>query len=195
MIMEFEDSPILNDLAYVSVISFASDARRHAGPALAKDGIVLEPLPSPGGLTDFAKMLRCVRESLTRDLSELRSQSCDIKVPIVFVLTDGVPQTTYDAVQPDSQWLPELRKLHAVSVPRPGGERACHVVAFGVGGADRRVLCLLKSAQAEAFLVTGDPVEATRKAMSAILRSVSSSTERGDLVVKAPAGTESLQCG
>lgn len=194
MITEFEDSPILNDLAFVSVISFASEAHRHAGPALAKDGIALAPLPDPCGLTDFRLMLRCVRESIESDLRALMAEDCDIKVPIVFVLTDGVPQSDYDSIQSDSEWVPELRKLHDISVVRPSGPRRCHVVAFGIGEAAPRVLCMLKSERAEAFLVTGDPVEATRKTMSAILRSVSSSTERGDLVIKAPSGTQSLKC-
>lgn len=194
LVNELEDNRILFDLAYVSVVTFATTARVHAGPALAKNGIDISPLPEPDGFTDFAKMLRCVHGAVKSDIAALNSQKCDIKVPIVFVLTDGHPQTSASLQQPDSEWLPELRKLQEITVQRPSGPRACHVVPFGVGQADRRVLCQLKSALAPAYLLTGDPTEATRRAMLAIVKSVSDSTLRGQLTVSPPPGTETLTC-
>lgn len=194
MVDELEDNQIVYDLAYVSVVTFATTARVHTGPTLARDGIEISPLPRPDGYTDYRLMLRCVREALERDLAELRTQRCDIKVPIVFILTDGYPQTAQSPRQPESEWMPELQKLHAVTVQRPHGAQFCHVVPFGVGDADRRVLCKLKSSQAPAYLLTGDPAEATQRAMVAIVQSVSESTKRRQLFVTPPAGTESLKC-
>lgn len=191
---ELEDNRMFYDLAYVTVITFGANARVHSGPTLAREGIELSPLPRPEGCTDYRLMLRCVNEALERDLEQLTAQRCDVKEPIVFILTDGYPHTSQAGPQPESEWLPELKKLHGLTVQRPEGPRPCHVVPFGVGKADQRVLCMLRSQGAPAYLVTGDPAEATTRAMVAIVRSVADSTMKGQLAVTPPNGTAHLWC-
>ncbi|HEY1570952.1 MAG TPA: hypothetical protein VGG05_06405 [Pseudonocardiaceae bacterium] len=116
-------NPVVSTVVRVCLIGFADTAR------------LVVPLSAPHDMDDigtfstraasnFGAVFTLLRETIERDVAELRAQSYDIHRPIVFFLSDGQP------TDPAMWQHPYARLVEPAWPDRP------KIVAFGIGDAD-----------------------------------------------------------
>lgn len=155
------NSPVVSPLVRFCLIGFADVPR------------LIVPLSRPHDLGDigtlstraasnFGAAFTLLRDTIERDLSELRRQSYRIYRPTVFFLSDGQP------TDPATWRLPHDRLLDPTWPDRPT------IVAFGIGDADAETIRTV--GRCRAFLSTGDggttPGEALRRFAEALTDSM-----------------------
>ncbi|GIE32624.1 hypothetical protein Ait01nite_056690 [Actinoplanes italicus] len=123
--------PLINYHARVGVISFSTGARVERPFATPKAHGAPHTLTA-GGWTDLTAGLDLARAELAREVDECIRSGGRPKAPVLFVLTDGRP-TPMPHGRP---WQQALADLPAGFRP----ELRPHVLAFGMGDADRDVL-------------------------------------------------------
>lgn len=137
--------PVTNNRIYLSVVSFSDEARLEL--RLTPLSEVHEfPELQPSGSTYYSPVLRLLRETISRDVQELKEASIRVFRPVVAILTDGTPI--------DSEWQSELQLLADIhSSPT--------ILAFGFGTADPAVLSRLASRRGSAFFARSDATPET----------------------------------
>lgn len=163
------DHPRVSELARVSVILFSTQA--HLVRALNNlehgDGMLKVAC---GGVTNYGSAFDTLREHIDLDVDQLKAQGITPIRPIVFMLTDGLPS--------DRDWESAFRRL----ADHEWG-RHPHVIAWGVGQADRHVIS--KVTTVRGFIAKPDTdLRATlTEALDGMLGSVVASTAAGRLTL------------
>ena len=152
-------SPLLAEMAFVGVITFAGDAVCRRVLAPLRDDDQLPDIHARGGGTSYGAAFTMLRDRLAEDVGALRAEGYEVHRPVVFFITDGLP--TDPEAWPRA--LADVRKQF-----RPT------VIAFGIGGADHDVIADVASSPEYAF-VAGDtvsPAEAAVAFASSLMASV-----------------------
>ena len=156
--------PRVGSKVELSVISFSDHAtlQQDMEPASA----IRAPTLSSGGATAFGPVFRLLRELIPGDVIRLQSRGRQVYRPIVYFITDGMPN--------DRDWQTALDDLQADTFrERPT------IVAFGFGTADPITLSIVAGERGRAFLVSQaiDPGEAARSAVEVLRQSLASSVQ------------------
>lgn len=166
-------NPVVSTLVRFCLIGFADTAR------------LVVPLSAPHDLDDigtfstraasnFGAAFTLLRETIERDVAELRAQSYDIRRPTVFFLSDGQP------TDPAMWQLPYARLVEPAWSDRP------KIVAFGVGDADPATIRAV--GQFKAFVAdqnggttSGEALHQFARALADSMLSTAVSTDRIEL--------------
>lgn len=178
------------DIAYLGVLTFADDAQVVLPLRKMSDGFQVGPLPK-GSHTNYAKLFATLSDVVSADLRRLERRHLVVKRPVVFFITDGQPVVD-GREQPRELWEPPLRRLHALSVPRPEGQDVpIAVVALGFEGTNSENLQIVAKAPGVACVAeagTASPYELMADLLTSVLASVTCSTAEGELVFYPPRG-------
>ncbi|WP_030263596.1 vWA domain-containing protein [Streptomyces sp. NRRL B-24484] len=154
---EISTNPTISDKTRFALIGFSDDASELQ--QLVDLGDVSDlPKLAAGGFTSFGSAFRTLRSAIERDVPALKAEGHDVYRPVVFFLSDGVPT--------DGDWETAHEALLA-SAYRP------HVIAFGIGTADRGVIGHV--ATFKAFMQQDDsvkPAEALKEFAGSLTRSI-----------------------
>jgi uncharacterized protein YegL len=170
-------SPRISDFAYVSIISFNTNAEvvmqmtdLQAMTALPRVGC--------GGITDFTKVIRLVRQRIDEEVPFLKKSGRQVLRPVAFLLTDGVP-TNAKGHQSD-EWKADFAQLIDKSY-------ALHpnVVPFGYGQVTDGFLQGVATIPGYAFRAEGDTGQALQKVIPALLNTLIASA--ADNALRLPA--------
>jgi uncharacterized protein YegL len=134
------DSLVSNPLATagirLSIIGFSTDARCYL-PLTDVSDLPSIPALHTSGSTSFAAVIELLSERLSSDIPNLRSGGYKVRRPVVFFLTDGVPDA-------GDTWQDALLKLRS--------EPHCPTIfAYGVGDSDANILQELAAGGGRAF--------------------------------------------
>ncbi|MFD9124465.1 VWA domain-containing protein [Kitasatospora sp. NPDC059571] len=154
---EISTNPTIADKARFSLIGFSSDAKE-LQPLVDLGEISELPKLEAGGFTSFGCAFEVLRQAVERDVPALKAEGHDVYRPVVFFLSDGVPT--------DSDWEIAYDNLLG-SAYRP------HVIAFGIGTADKGVISHV--ATFKAFMQRDDsvgPAEALKEFAGSLTRSI-----------------------
>jgi uncharacterized protein YegL len=125
VVSAIEGSPTLGDLVRFGAIDFADDAR----VVLRLDDVRnVETLPvlTARGSTSYAAAFRLLRQEITNDIAQLKSDGFKVFRPAVFFVTDGEPTDPPDEMKAAFEELTD-RSFRA----RP------NLIPFGVGEATK----------------------------------------------------------
>jgi uncharacterized protein YegL len=176
LVDELVESPRISDFAYVSLISFDTEAR----VVLEMDEIHnIEQLPrlKCQGVTDFTRAFQLLRDRIDRDVPRLNTAGREVLRPVAFVLTDGQP-TDARGARTDA-WRDDYARLTDMAY-----RRHPVVVPFGFGNATANVLIEMATERGYAFLAreTADS-EALRRIFATLLNTLVTSAEHNDLTL------------
>ncbi|MFF1871803.1 VWA domain-containing protein [Streptomyces sp. CB03911] len=165
---EISTNPTISDKTRFALIGFSTEANELQ--QLVDLGDIDElPALEASGLTSFGNAFQTLHRSIERDVPALKAEGHDVYRPVVFFLSDGIPT--------DTGWDQPYQQLLA-SKFRP------HVIAFGIGSADRAVIAQV--ATFKAFMQEEDGVSAAvalkefaASLTRSIVRSVSGATADG----------------
>ncbi|GAA3447186.1 vWA domain-containing protein [Planomonospora venezuelensis] len=152
-------SPRVSDFIHLSILSFNTSPHM----VLEMTEISrLTALPTVGcsGVTNFAPMLRLLRERVKNDIIDLSKKGVMVIRPVVFLLTDGNPTD-----DPDDSWERALQPLTDPNWrPRP------HIITYGFGEASEAVLRRVSTLAA--YIAEKGREEENKKALSLALNSL-----------------------
>ncbi|MDH6139166.1 uncharacterized protein YegL [Kitasatospora sp. GP30] len=161
-------NPKVSEFARICVIAFSTDVHEVI-PMSDMEQVPSMPEVICGGRTEYGKAFARLRQSIERDVSDLRAQHYSVLRPTVFFLTDGGPT--------DPNWQDAFRALVDRSWPRHP-----HVIAYGFGGAKRDVL--ERVATKALFVADGSDTEsALSGAISSLLNTLIASSQTGKMTI------------
>lgn len=161
IVTEIASNPTVADKARLCIISF-SDTAEVLLPLADLNDVHQVPQLAPKGATSYGAAFTLLRDTIERDIRDLKAAGHVPFRPTVFFLTDGQPT--------DSDWATTHQRLTAKDFgPRPT------ILAFGFG--DVRPETLRAVATFRAFIANGelDPRNALREFAKQLLNSVVSS--------------------
>lgn len=156
--------PMAIETVYISVISFATEARQIIPLTALTD--FRPPSLQAQGATSLGGALRLLNESLDRDIIPNSAEKKGDYKPIVFLLTDGKPTDT---------WEPQANALRN----RPK-QKVATIIALGCGGRSQVDENILKSVANVALMmenVTADQISQFFKWVSASVSTASKSAQ------------------
>lgn len=131
LIADIAGYPVVNDVAMVSVITFASTARTVV-PLSEPDAVTL-PTFVAGGETNYSAAFREFHRAFEADRARLKADGTKVYRPIVFFLSDGLPT--------DSDYRQTFDSLLSYDPVTGTGNRAYpNVVAFGFRDAPEQIM-------------------------------------------------------
>ncbi|MDH6226799.1 VWA domain-containing protein [Streptomyces sp. MJP52] len=160
---EISSNPAVADKARFSMIGFSTSATV-LQPLVDLSEIDALPGLSAGGVTSFAEAFRLLRNTIQKDVDQLKAEGHSVFRPVVFFMSDGAPTDT------DADWRGALKELNE-------SRYAPKIIAFGIGTADAATISTV--ANFKAFLQESDnisPAVALREFASSLTRSIVSST-------------------
>jgi uncharacterized protein YegL len=167
-------SPRIADFAHISILSYNTEAEVVLQMTDLQTMDVLPQLGC-GGVTDFVKALRLLRQRIEEDVTLLSNAGRDVLRPVAFLLTDGQP--TDDKGHPSDNWKGEYDALVNKSYARHP-----HVVPFGYGTATADMLIGISTIPGAAFLAKdGGTAEALRRIIPALLNTLVASARDNEL--------------
>lgn len=157
---EIGTNPAVCDRARFSLIAFSDDAEVVLDLCDLSD---LREMPGldAAGRTNYSAAFRLTKAAIEQDMKRLKADGHVVHRPVVFFMSDGLPTDEEDWVGPHQELVSPVNRLHP------------HVVAFGIGQADRAVVA--KVATFKAFIQADDamtPAKALREFMAALTRSI-----------------------
>jgi uncharacterized protein YegL len=167
-------SPRISEFVYLSIISYNSDAEVVMQMA---DLHSLSALPELecGGVTNFSKLLRLLRERIDEDVPLLSDQGREVLRPVAFLLTDGQP--TDETGHFSNAWKSD----YAALVDR-SWRRHPNIVPFGYGQATADDMLEVATIDGAAFLAKdGGTGDALRKVIPALLNTLVASARDHEL--------------
>lgn len=175
---ELVTSPRISDFAFVSILSYNTDAEvvlqmteLHTMDAL--------PQLACGGISNFVKALRLLRQRIEEDISHLNGVGREVLRPVVFLLTGGQPSDEQGDLS--DNWKSDYAALVHKSY-----RRHPNVIPFGYGAATSEILNEVSTIPGAAFLAKeGRTSEALRKVIPALLNTLVASVR--DNVLRLPA--------
>jgi uncharacterized protein YegL len=162
------ESPSVSEFAHISLISFNTTAHLVLEMTDLEQVSAL-PVLTCSGRTSYGDAFDLVRERIQVDLPRLKGEGKAVLRPVMFFLTDGAPT--------DDRW-----ETAFLSLTDRGWPAYPHVITFGFGNADPKVLS--KVATTKAFLAEPDIED--EQALSAVLAGLLNS-------LVSSAATQSLQ--
>ena len=135
---EIGSNPVVSDKTRFAIVGFSDDAEVLL--ELSDLSMVTSlPVLAPRGGTSFAAAFRLLRDTIEKDVRDLKAQGNVVYRPVVFFLTDGYPT---------DEWTAEYGEL-------TDGSNPVHpkILAFGIGDADDSVIS--KVATFRAFKADG----------------------------------------
>lgn len=171
---ELITSPRISDFAQISIISFNTEAEvvLHMTSLQALDAL---PVLGCGGVTDFGKAIRLLRERIDVDVPALSSAGRAVLRPVAFLLTDGQP-TDGDGRLTDT-WIPEFKAL-----VNPSYRRHPNVVPFGYGQVTPETVRQFGTIPGAAFIAKSDKTdEALKSVIPALLNTLVASARDNEL--------------
>jgi uncharacterized protein YegL len=154
-----KNEPLLSDLAYFSLITFADKAEQVIALGnMSERNVSTDTLPVGGG-TNYSAAFELLRHTLRADVDELK-QEFRVFRPTVFFLSDGAPQDTDD-------W-PDSFELLTWYDPASGAGFKYYpmIVPFGIGEADPKVLAALVHPKDRSKLYMAKDGHSTAKAVT-----------------------------
>jgi uncharacterized protein YegL len=167
-------SPRIADFAHISILSYNTEAEVVLQMTDLQTMDLL-PLLSCGGVTDFVKALRLLRQRIEEDVTQLSNAGREVLRPVAFLLTDGQP--TDDQGHPSDNWKGEYEALVDKLY-----RRHPNVVPFGYGTATADMLLGISTIPGAAFLAKdGGTAEALRRIIPALLNTLVASARDNEL--------------
>jgi len=155
--------PFLADIARFGIIGFSDDASV-IFPLTDLANVTGFPKLYPKALTSFGSAFKLIRETIDKDIADLKAEGVLPHRPLVFFFSDGEPT--------DTGWEAELIALHDQS-----WKYYPNIVTFGLGEANPDVM--IKIATVKAYIESGDgyqdPGVAIETMVEAVTKSVVSS--------------------
>lgn len=191
-IMDFcMENPQTIDCCHLGIISFSDDAHEERRlTRLPTRGISMPKLRT-GNFTDYAQAFTTTNDIVRRDIGELHEHGYMVKRPVVFLITDGNPQTARGG-QPYSKWSGPLDQLKAVTAPRKEGRGVkIAIVAMGFDNAAPQTLAAIAQEPGVACIQSSQQFTSAKlmeQLMSAIMNSMITSAMHGELVFNLPEG-------
>ena len=201
-LMDFAaDNVAVSDIARFGIITF-SDTAQVALPlsALNDPDFRVPDSFTRGTYTNYRSALELTANTMQKDIRRLNDAGNWIKTPIAFFISDGTPQVGHadgkPVLQEKDEWLPAVRRLHAVeglglSRAREPRRRHPGVISMGFDGALESNLKEVYKAPGIACIANrgeGDPAELMHALIAAILVSISDSVGAGEVVFDVPQG-------
>lgn len=167
-------NPRICDFAYVSIISFNTDAH-----------VVLEmtdiqhinalPQLECHGVTNFTRAFQVLRDQIERDVPALHDAGREVLRPVAFVLTDGMPTNSSGHIT--QEWRIEYDQL-----VDKAWRRHPNVVPFGFGGVTADVLKDMSTINGMAFLAEASGnSESLKKIFATLLNTLVASAKHNEL--------------
>jgi uncharacterized protein YegL len=167
-------SPRIADFAHISILSYNTEAEVVLQMTDLQTMDVLPQLGC-GGVTDFVKALRLLRQRIEEDVTLLSNAGREVLRPVAFLLTDGQP--TDDQGHPSDNWKGEYEALVDKLY-----RRHPNVVPFGYGTATADMLLGISTIPGAAFLAKdGGTAEALRRIIPALLNTLVASAHDNEL--------------
>lgn len=173
-------SPQISAFAHMSIISFNTDAHL-ALPMTDIRKVTRLPVVGCSGLTEYAKVFDLIRYRIDLDVEALNQQNRRVLRPAVFFMTDGAPSDGAKPGDPkliadDRVWQAALRRL-----VDPSWKRRPHIVTFGFGQANERVLGQIANLQAFVAADRRNQDESLRKVFATLVATLAASASAGGL--------------
>ncbi|MGW4563036.1 vWA domain-containing protein [Streptomyces sp. NPDC004561] len=157
---EISTNPSVADKTRFALIGFSTQASV-LQPLADLSELTQLPSLSAGGVTSFGAAFRLLKNTIERDVAELKADGHDVYRPVVFFLSDGIPT--------DEGWRTDLKELNSFRY-------APKIIAFGISDAERSTIT--EVANFKAFIQQDDsisPAMAIREFASSLTRSIVSS--------------------
>jgi uncharacterized protein YegL len=158
---EISSNPAVADKTRFAMIGFSTKADL-LQPLTDLGDIDALPSLSAGGVTAYGTAFRLLKDSIQKDVDQLKSEGHTVYRPVVFFLSDGIPT--------DLNWEKELEALNK-------SKYAPKIIAFGISDAEPAIIS--KVANFKAFVQLHDkvsPAMALREFASSLTRSIVNST-------------------
>lgn len=167
----------VDSIVRFSLIAFASDADVTL-PLCELSTVDTLPGVTAHGTTSYARAFQVLRDAIETDVPALQAQGFDVLRPVAFMYSDGCPDGG-----PEGAWRSDYDRLI-----EPGFAFRPHIIAFGIGEADRAVIAhvaTLKGYMADEGLDSADALKtwATRLAQSMVASARSVAQGGSSLVV------------
>lgn len=180
---EIAADPLVSDKCRIGLITFSDDAEELMSLTRLSD-VVAMPGMQAKGLTNYGLVFELLRNVISRDIANLKSQGFSVFRPAVFFITDGEPT---DA----PQWENSYRML----MDKSSFPAAPNIIAFGVNGAN--AMTVGKVGTVGAFISDSgvNPSDTLSEIMRSLTQSIinSAGSSAPTLVVpSAPIGTTAV---
>jgi Mg-chelatase subunit ChlD len=167
-------SPQVSDFAHISILSYNTEPELVLQMASLQSLTALPQLQC-GGITNFGKVLRFLRELIDQDVPFLSGVGREVLRPVVFLLTDGQP--TNDEGHRSEDWKRDYETLVDRKWPRHP-----NVVPFGYGDVSPEMLAEVCTIEGAAFIAkVGGTGDALRRVIPTLLNTLVASARDGDL--------------
>jgi uncharacterized protein YegL len=175
---ELITSPRISDFAYVSIISFNTDAEVVMQMTDLQSMNAL-PQVTCGGATYFNAAIALLRQRIDQDVPSLKNAGRQVLRPVAFLLTDGVPTDT--SGRASTEWKSDYQALVS-----KGYNNHPNVVPFGYGNASPQFLQEIATLPNAAFLAKdGGTDTALKKVIPALLNTLIASANDNALSLPA----------
>lgn len=169
-------SPRISDFAQISIISYNTEAEVVLRMTELQTLTELPQL-SCGGVTDFGKAIRLLRQRIDDDVPTLKSSGRAVLRPVAFLLTDGCP--TNETGYPSDAWKTEYDALVTESYYRHP-----NMVPFGYGSATVEIVREISTIPDAAFLAKdGGTADALKNVIPALLNTLLASARENGLSI------------
>lgn len=171
---ELITSPRISEFAFVSILSFNTDANV---VLRMTDLQSMDALPEVecGGVTNFLNALQLLRQLIEDDIPRISEAGRHVLRPVAFLLTDGQP--TDENGRLSDNWRPEY-----VALVDKSYRRHPNVVPFGYGAATAAILNDVSTIPGAAFLAKdGGTGDALKKIIPTLLNTLVASARDNEL--------------
>lgn len=173
-------NPQISAFAHMSIISFNTQAHL-ALPMTDIRKVTRLPVVACSGLTEYARAFNLIRERIDVDVPALSAQNRRVLRPAVFFMTDGAPS---DGAKPGDKQLVADNRIWQQALNNlvdPAWERRPHIITFGFGQANERVLAQVATLQAFVAADRNRQDESLRKVFASLVSTLAASAGSGGL--------------
>lgn len=155
---EIGSNPVVADKTRFCIISFNHQAQVLL-PLADLSNLTSMPAMAASGGTDYGNAFNLLRDTIERDVSQLKKDGHQVLRPAVFFLTDGQPN--------DADWHTGYQRVTDPSWgPRP------NILAFGFGHANVATITQIATVRAFEYNGTLSPAQALQEFAQSLIRSI-----------------------